>query len=166
MVDVTLKPPVFRRAVAAGTIRMKPATLGLILRQKIAKGDVFAAARLAGIMGAKKASEIIPLCHPLPITAIGVELSADRGKGTVGIAAEVKTEAKTGVEMEALAAVAAAALTVYDMVKAVDRTMVIGGIRVVEKSKGDSTGNPAKRMFFGHPSRGRQGKRSVEAGFL
>ena len=135
MVDVTWKPLVVRRAVAKGRIRMKPSTLGLILRKEIAKGDVFAAARLAGIMGAKKASELIPLCHPLPLTSIAVDLAADPRRGMVEIAAEVKTEAKTGVEMEALTAVVAAALAVYDMVKAVDRTMEIGGIRVVSKTK-------------------------------
>jgi cyclic pyranopterin phosphate synthase len=136
MVDVTGKKAVLRRAVARGRIRVKPATLKLIEAKGLAKGDVFNAARLAGIMGAKKASELIPLCHPLPLSLVKVELDLRPRENAIEIQAEVKTEAKTGVEMEALTAVAVAALAVYDMVKAVDRTMEIGEIRLVKKTKG------------------------------
>lgn len=135
MVDVTGKKPVIRRAVARGKIKMQQSTIRLIEKGGMAKGDVFNAARLAGIMGAKKASELIPLCHPLPLSAIKVELRSLMKESVVEVEAEVKTEAKTGVEMEALTAVAVAALTIYDMVKAVDKTMEIGNIRLVKKTK-------------------------------
>ncbi len=135
MVDVSKKPPVLRRAVARGEIRMKEATLALIEEGRAAKGDVFNAARLAGIMGAKKTSELIPLCHPLPLSSIDVGIKPNPARDGLEIEAAVKTEAKTGVEMEALTVVAVAALTVYDMVKAVDKTMEITGIYLVKKTK-------------------------------
>ena len=135
MVDVTGKKPVRRRAVARGTVRMKPTTFALLTGGELAKGDVFNTARLAGIMGAKKTAELIPLCHPLPLSSIAIEVEAMPAGSAIGIEATVKTEAKTGVEMEALTAVAAAALAVYDMAKAVDKTMEIGEIRLVEKTK-------------------------------
>jgi len=136
MVDVTGKKAVLRRAAARGRINMQASTLELIEKKEIVKGDVFNSARLAGIMGAKKASEIIPLCHPLPLSAIDLEIKSEPRTNSILIEAEVKTEAKTGVEMEALTAVAVAALTVYDMAKAVDKTMEIGEIRLVKKTKG------------------------------
>ena len=135
MVDVTGKKPVIRRAVARGKIKMQASTLVLIEKGGVVKGDVFNSARLAGIMGAKKASELIPLCHPLPLSAINLELKSQPRQNAILIEAEVKTEAKTGVELEALTAVTVAALTVYDMIKAVDKTMEIGEIRLVKKTK-------------------------------
>ncbi len=114
---------------------MAPATLALAAGGELAKGDLFNAARLAGIMGAKRAAELIPLCHPLPLNSIALEVEADFARSRVAIRSEVATEARTGVEMEALAAVAAAALTVYDMAKAADREMTIEGIRVTSKTK-------------------------------
>ncbi len=136
MVDVGDKPVTAREAVARGTITMSAEALGLIRRGAIAKGDPLQTARLAGIMAAKRTSTLIPLCHPLQLTHIGVELTPTRTG--YGIEARVRTNGQTGVEMEALTAVAVAALTVYDMVKAVDKTMVIGDICLVEKSGGRS----------------------------
>jgi len=136
MVDVGDKPVTVREAVARGEISMAPATLRLIRRGAVAKGDPLQAARLAGIMGAKQTSAIIPLCHPLPLTHVAVELAPTR-RG-YRIESRVRTSAQTGVEMEALVAVAVAALTVYDMVKAVDKAMVIGDICLVEKRGGKS----------------------------
>ena len=136
MVDVGDKPVTSREAVARGEITMSAAALKLIRSGAIAKGDPLQAARLAGIMAAKQTSNLIPLCHPLPLTHVSVELTPMR-RG-YRIEARVRTSAQTGVEMEALSAVAVAALTVYDMVKAVDKAMVIGNICVIEKRGGRS----------------------------
>src|SRR5262249_60337256 len=134
MVDIGEKAVTSREAVARGAITMSAEALGLIRRGAIAKGDQLQAARLAGIVAAKHTSTLIPLCHPLLLTHVGVELTPTRS-GYI-IEARVRTTGQTGVEMEALTAVAVAALTVYDMVKAVDRSMVIGGVCVVEQSGG------------------------------
>jgi cyclic pyranopterin phosphate synthase len=136
MVDVGAKPVTNREAVARGEITMSRTALRLIRDGRVAKGDPLQAARLAGIMAAKQTSALIPLCHPLPLTHVGVELTPTR-KG-YQIEARVRTSAQTGVEMEALAAVSVAALTIYDMVKAVDKEMVIGDICLVEKRGGRS----------------------------
>ena len=134
MVDVTSKDVVFRQAVAGGRVRMNPATLKLVLAGGLAKGDLFAAARLAGIQAAKRTADMIPLCHPLEITHVEVEIHSEPPEA-LGIVARVRTRGRTGVEMEALTAVAAAALTVYDMAKAVDKGMVIEAIHLIEKKK-------------------------------
>jgi cyclic pyranopterin phosphate synthase len=136
MVDVGAKPVTAREAVALGTITMSAEALRLIRRGEVAKGDPLQAARLAGIMAAKQTSSLIPLCHPLPLTHVSVELTPTR-RG-YAIEARVRTSAQTGVEMEALTAVSVAALTIYDMVKAVDKAMVIGDIRLVKKTGGKS----------------------------
>ena len=134
MVDVGEKPVTDREAIARGSIRMSPEALRQIRRGAVKKGDPLQAARLAGIMAAKQTSSLIPLCHPLPISSVAVELTpTPRG---YEIEARVRTRAQTGVEMEALTAVAVAALTMYDMVKAVDKGMVIGQVRLVYKSGG------------------------------
>jgi len=138
MVDVSSKPPTQREAIAMGTVYMKKETLQLITDRKIAKGDVFETARLAGIMAAKKTSELIPLCHPLNITSVNVDFSIDKKKNKVDIEAKVKCTGQTGVEMEALAVVSVAALTIYDMCKAVDKAMIISGIMLMEKRGGKS----------------------------
>jgi len=138
MVDVTAKDDTSREALARGRIQMRPATLGLILAGEIAKGNVLTTAQLAGIMAAKRTHELIPLCHPLPLTGIEVELQPDETSSCLEITARVRTTAKTGVEMEALTAVSVAALTVYDMCKAVDRAMRIGEIRLAYKRGGKS----------------------------
>jgi len=138
MVDVGDKPATDRIAVAEGAVRMQAATLALIAAGGAAKGDVLGAARLAGIMGAKRTAELIPLCHPLALARVEVDLAPDPGLPGVRIAATVRTRGPTGVEMEALTAVATAALTVYDMVKAVDRGMAIEGIRLRLKDGGAS----------------------------
>src|SRR5262245_24244723 len=138
MVDVSEKEITSRIAVARGTIHMQPKTLGLILDEKIAKGDVFSVARVAGIMAAKKTSELIPMCHPLSITSVKVELTPRQKPARVDIEASVRVSGKTGVEMEAMTAVSIAGLTIYDMCKAVDREMIIGEIRLIEKSGGKS----------------------------
>lgn len=138
MVDVSEKEITSRVAVARGTIRMQPKTLALILEEKIEKGDVFSVARVAGIMAAKKTSELIPMCHPLNITSVKIELTPKQKAARVDIEASVRVSGKTGVEMEAMTAVAVAGLTIYDMCKAVDREMTIGEIRLVEKSGGKS----------------------------
>jgi cyclic pyranopterin phosphate synthase len=137
MVDVGEKPSSERVAIAAATVRMSPATLALIRRGAIAKGEVLAVARLAGIMAAKRTAEIIPLCHPLPIDMVAVDFTPRVG-GRLEISATAKVTGKTGVEMEALVAVSAAALTVYDMCKAVDREMTITDVRLLEKRGGRS----------------------------
>jgi len=139
MVDVSHKPVVVRKAIARGEIRMEPETLEIVLKGEVPKGEVFNTARVAGIMAAKKTSEIIPLCHPLPLTAIDLRFYPVPDDGLVVIEAAVRTAARTGVEMEALSAVAAAALTVYDMAKAVDKGMRIDNIRLVEKTKSDKS---------------------------
>jgi len=138
MVDVSDKPDTVRIAVAAGRVHMKEATLTAILDQTAKKGDVLAVARLAGIMAAKKTSELIPLCHPLTLSKVGVELIPRPGLGRVDIEATAKTTGPTGVEMEALTAVSAAALTIYDMAKAIDRSMVITDIMLLKKDGGQS----------------------------
>jgi cyclic pyranopterin phosphate synthase len=137
MVDVTDKPETRRVAVAAGFVRMRAETVALIRRRGIAKGDVFTVARVAGIMAAKQTAILIPMCHPLLLTDIGVRLEA-REDG-VAIEAEVTTVGRTGAEMEALTAVTVAALTVYDMVKAVDKSMVLTEVRLISKEGGRSS---------------------------
>ncbi len=137
MVDVGGKAVTDRAATARVRVVMLPTTLRMIVDGGAKKGDVFGVARLAGIMGAKRTSDLIPLCHPLAITAVTVDLAAD-GEDAVAITATVRTSGRTGVEMEALTAASVAALTVYDMCKAVDRGMRIEGLRVVEKSGGKS----------------------------
>lgn len=138
MVDVGAKPDTERTAVARGEVILKPETLELIKAGLMKKGDVLTVAQLAGIMGAKKTSELIPLCHPIPIHQVAVELELDDILPGVIITARLKTTGKTGIEMEALTAVAVAALTVYDMVKAVEKTARITNIRLVEKRGGQS----------------------------
>ncbi len=138
MVDVSDKNITTREALAEGTVRMEPATLALILKGEAKKGDVLAAARLAGIMAAKKTHELIPLCHPLMITKAEVQFAPDEAQSLITVTARVKVDGKTGVEMEALTAVSVACLTIYDMCKAVDRGMRITDIRLREKSGGKS----------------------------
>jgi cyclic pyranopterin phosphate synthase len=138
MVDVSGKPVTDRIAVAEGAVRMAPETLALITEGRAKKGDVLAVARLAGIMGAKKTADLIPLCHPLPITKVALDLTPDADLPGIRIAATVRTSGQTGVEMEALTAVSTAALTLYDMVKAADRAMTIEGIRLRLKDGGKS----------------------------
>lgn len=138
MVDVSDKPVTARVAVARGAVKMTAETLALITEGRARKGDVLGVARLAGIMGAKKTAELIPLCHPLPITKVAVELTADATLPGIVIEATVKTGGQTGVEMEALTAVTVAALTIYDMVKAVEKSMVITDIRLILKDGGKS----------------------------
>ncbi|TMV08710.1 cyclic pyranopterin monophosphate synthase MoaC [Ruegeria sediminis] len=138
MVDVSDKAVTPRVAVAEGHIRMARETFDIIAEGKAKKGDVLGVARLAGIMGAKKTPDLIPLCHPLPVTKVAVELTLDPDLPGIRVEATVKTTGQTGVEMEALTAVSTAALTVYDMAKAVDKAMEIGGIRVLLKDGGKS----------------------------
>lgn len=138
MVDVSDKAVTSRIAVAEGYITMSHETLALVVEGRAEKGDVLGIARLAGIMGAKKTSDLIPLCHPLPITKVAVDLTPDADLPGIRISATVKTTGQTGVEMEALTAVSTAALTVHDMVKAVQKDMVIGGIKVTLKDGGKS----------------------------
>ena len=138
MVDVSEKADTVRIATARGRVLMKPATLELIRTGGVKKGDVLAIAQVAGVMGAKKTSDLVPLCHPLPITGVDLSFELDREASAVEIEASARVVGKTGVEMEALAAVAVAALTVYDMCKAVDKDMVIDGIRLVHKVGGKS----------------------------
>lgn len=138
MVDVGAKADTERVAVARGEVRMKPETLALIRQGAAAKGDVLGVARVAGIMAAKKTGELIPLCHPLPITSATVDFTFDEADSRVLIEASVSTVGKTGVEMEALTAVSVAGLTIYDMVKAADKDMTIGQVRLVKKTGGKS----------------------------
>jgi cyclic pyranopterin monophosphate synthase len=138
MVDVSDKGVSRRIAVARGAIEMRPETLALILEDKIEKGDVFSVARVAGIMAAKKTSDLIPMCHPLNITSVEINLNPQENPARVEIEAAVRVDGKTGVEMEAMTAVCAAGLTIYDMCKAVDREMTISEIRLVKKSGGKS----------------------------
>lgn len=142
MVDVSAKSDTERTAIARGAIRMQAATLALIKRGGIEKGDVFAVARVAGIMAAKRTSDLIPMCHPLMLTSVKIDFdvpdSAEGAEAVVGIQATVKTTGKTGVEMEALTALSVAALTIYDMAKAVDRGMRIESVRLAEKHGGKS----------------------------
>src|SRR5262245_50203974 len=137
MVDVSAKPVTLRTARASGLVRMEPATLRLIQDRRVAKGDVFEVARLAGILAAKRTGDLIPLCHPLGLDAVEL-VFVPIDPETLRIEATVKVEARTGVEMEALTAVSIAALTVYDMCKAVDRRMVIDQVRLEEKTGGRS----------------------------
>jgi cyclic pyranopterin monophosphate synthase len=138
MVDVSAKTATERVAVAEGRITMTAATLDLVLSGNAKKGDVLGAARIAGIMAAKKTPELIPLCHPLPVSKIEIEIEADRALPGLIVRATVKVTGQTGVEMEALTAVSVACLTIYDMVKAVERGMRIDGIRLLEKRGGKS----------------------------
>lgn len=138
MVDVSEKAITTREAVAKACIVMQPVTLAMILNKDMSKGDVFGIARIAGIMAAKRTSELIPLCHPLALTGIDITFQPRSDRAVVEILATVKITGKTGVEMEALTAVSVSALTIYDMCKAVDRGMVISDIRLVKKSGGKS----------------------------
>jgi cyclic pyranopterin phosphate synthase len=138
MVDVSAKEETIREATAKGSVKMQPETLVLIASGGAPKGDVLAVARIAGIMAAKRTADWIPLCHPLPITSAVVDLALNTAGSAVEIAATIRTAGRTGVEMEALTAVSAAALTIYDMLKAVDRGMRIEAIRVTGKSGGKS----------------------------
>jgi len=138
MVDVTAKPPTLRQAVARGSVRMRPETVALIEQGGIPEGDVFATARIAAIMAAKKTGELIPMCHPLELTGIDVRFVCDASAGEVMIESKVSTVGRTGVEMEAMTAVGVAALTIYDMCKAVDREMILTDIRLMSKQGGKS----------------------------
>jgi cyclic pyranopterin phosphate synthase len=138
MVDVGAKDETERRATAHATVTMAPATLRLIVDKKAAKGDVLAVAQLAGIMAAKRTPDLIPLCHPLALSSVDVRLSCDEKRNAVDIEATCKLKGRTGVEMEAMTAASVAALTVYDMCKAVDRGMVISEVRLIHKSGGKS----------------------------
>jgi cyclic pyranopterin monophosphate synthase len=138
MVDVSAKPPTERNAIAEGRIVMAAKTLDLVLAGNAKKGDVLGAARIAGIMAAKRTHELIPLCHPLPVSNIAVDIEAERKPPSFRVRASVKVTGPTGVEMEALTAVAVACLTIYDMVKALERDMRIEGIRLLEKRGGKS----------------------------
>ncbi len=138
MVDVSAKAETHRMARANGQIRMLPATLALIECGQANKGDVLGVARIAGIQGAKRTAELIPLCHPLPITRVAIEFDIDRDASVIRCTAQVETMGRTGVEMEALTAVQIGLLTIYDMCKATDRGMVMGEIRVLEKRGGKS----------------------------
>ncbi len=138
MVDVSAKAETARTAVAEGWVRMSPETLALVEEGRAKKGDVLGVARLAGIMASKRTSDLVPLCHPLPLSRVALELTADPALPGVRIAATVGTTGRTGVEMEALTAVSVAALTVYDMLKAAERGMEIGGIRLLVKEGGKS----------------------------
>jgi cyclic pyranopterin phosphate synthase len=138
MVNVSEKPDTAREAVAAGRVIMLPATLRLILDRKVTKGDVFGVSRIAGIMAAKKTADLIPLCHPLSLTSVDISFEADEKASCVNIQVTVTTTGQTGVEMEALTAVSATCLTIYDMCKAVDRGMTISDIKLMKKTGGKS----------------------------
>jgi len=138
MVDIGDKPLTSREAIATGEVRMEPDTLKRILDQQITKGDVFAVARLAGIMGAKQTASLIPLCHPLSLSHVKIDFHCDKQQGRVTIVAAARVTGQTGVEMEALTAVSIAALTIYDMCKAIDKNMLIGEIYLQKKSGGKS----------------------------
>ncbi len=138
MVDVTEKDITSRAGVARGKIFMRPDTLAMIVEKRVAKGDVFSVARVAGIMGAKRTPDLIPMCHPLNITSVEISLTPAKNPSRVEIEATVKVTGQTGVEMEAMTAVAVSALTIYDMCKAVDREMTIGEIQLTKKSGGKS----------------------------
>ena len=139
MVDVGDKPATRRSARAAGHVAMAPETIGLLIDRRVPKGDVLAVARVAGIMAAKDTARLIPMCHPLAIESVAIDFNINETEATVGIEATVSLTGKTGVEMEALTAVSVAALTVYDMCKAVDQGMEIGGIRLLDKAGGKGT---------------------------
>lgn len=138
MVDVSDKDATERTATAAGSVVMQPDTIRMIVEEGVKKGDVLSVARLAGIMGAKRTPDLIPLCHPLSLTSVKVDLTVDKARDAIDIAATCRLKGRTGVEMEALTAVAVAALTVYDMCKAVDRGMRITDIRLIHKAGGKS----------------------------
>jgi cyclic pyranopterin phosphate synthase len=138
MVDVSHKPDTARIAIAKGEVLMRPETLEIIKTGELKKGDLLTVAQLAGVMAAKRTAELIPLCHPLPLSQVEVDLELDTNLPGIRITASVRTVGKTGVEMEALTAVSVAALTVYDMAKAVEKTMRIQNIRLVEKRGGQS----------------------------
>jgi cyclic pyranopterin monophosphate synthase len=138
MVDVGAKPPTERRAVARAIVRVTPPTAATVLAGDAPKGDVLGVARIAGIQAAKRTSELIPLCHPLALTFVGVEAVVDPGNGTVTLTAEARTTGPTGVEMEAMTAASVAALTVYDMVKGIERGAEIAEVVLLEKSGGRS----------------------------
>jgi cyclic pyranopterin phosphate synthase len=138
MVDVSAKEETHREAVAEGRVRMQPETLSLILDRKVVKGDVFGVARIAGIMASKKTPDLIPLCHPLNVSSVNITFEPDKDDSCVLVRATVRIFSRTGVEMEALVAVSAAALTIYDMCKSTDRTMTIYDIRLMKKSGGKS----------------------------
>ena len=138
MVDVAAKPETHRVAVATGSIRMRPETLALVTSGTAKKGDVLGVARIAAIQGAKRTAELVPLCHPVPLTSVAIEFSVDEPGARIECRATVECTARTGVEMEALTAVQVALLTIYDMCKAVDRGMTMDGIRVLEKRGGKS----------------------------
>jgi cyclic pyranopterin phosphate synthase len=135
MVDVSAKPVTLREAVATGEIHLQRATLRLVESHRLAKGNVFASARLAGILAAKKTGELIPLCHPLPLTHCEVNFTVPKTRDRILITAAARVAAQTGVEMEALTAVSVAALTIYDMCKAVDKKMRIEGVKLISKTK-------------------------------
>lgn len=138
MVDVSEKPFTFREAAASGAVTMKPETLSLLKEKKISKGDVLQVARVAGIMAAKKTSELIPMCHPLNISSVNIDFELDTKKNIINIKSRVKITGQTGVEMEALTAVTVAALTIYDMCKSADKGMIISDIMLIEKYGGKS----------------------------
>lgn len=138
MVDITAKEPSLREAVASGKVLMRSDTVRAVESGGITKGNVYATAKIAGIMAAKKTSDLIPMCHPLGLTGIDIDFSGDPEKGEVTITARVKTRDRTGVEMEAMTAVGVAALTIYDMCKSADREIVLSDIRLLEKSGGKS----------------------------
>ena len=138
MVDVTAKEPTFRVAVAKGKVLMKPATVKAIEEGKVSKGDVFGVAKIAGIMAAKRTSDMIPMCHPLELTGIDIHFSSHSKSGEITIQSRVKTFGRTGVEMEALTAVSTAALTIYDMCKSADKEIILSDIKLMEKSGGKS----------------------------
>jgi cyclic pyranopterin phosphate synthase len=138
MVDVTAKDETAREAVAEGRVFMQPETLALILDYKVAKGDVFSVARIAGIVAAKKTPELIPLCHPLNVSSVNIDFEPNKERSSILIRATVRIFARTGVEMEALTAVAVAGLTIYDMCKSTDRTMTLSDLRLMKKSGGKS----------------------------
>ena len=138
MVDIAAKPDTARVAIASGRVRMQAATLDIALSRDTRKGDPIAIAELAGIMAAKRTSDLIPLCHPLPLSGVSVSIEKDENAAALRVTAQVKTTGKTGVEMEALTAVSVACLTLYDMLKAIDKSMVIEAVELIEKTGGKS----------------------------
>ena len=138
MVDVSDKPSTLRTAVAGGTVFINPETFGMLVRKEMTKGDVLAVAQVAGIMAAKRTSEVIPMCHPIAITGVDISFNPDEDRNTIDITATVRCKGETGVEMEALTAVSVAALTIYDMCKAVQRDIKISDIRLLSKTGGAS----------------------------
>ena len=138
MVDIAAKPDTARVAIASGRVRMQAATLDIALSRDTRKGDPIAIAELAGIMAAKRTADLIPLCHPLPLSGVTVSIEKDENAAALRVTAQVKTSGKTGVEMEALTAVSVACLTLYDMLKAIDKSMVIEAVELIEKTGGRS----------------------------